>query len=144
MVLDFLFSLAQDSPLLFGAVLFNILLGVYIAAYFGLYLYKRRHPEIILNVLLWKTQFRTRGTSCSTANELYDCAMERLRKERILSKSDGTGKLARDKSLKSIDGDKRDVFEKIFSLYEGKLYGNKPIRAEQDVVRTLLDRVLSV
>lgn len=141
-LLSFLLSLAQDNPLLFAIVLFNMLLGVYIAAYFGLYLHKRRHPEIILNVLIWKTQFRGSRTPASIA-DLYECALERLRRERILFKSDGRGKLARDKSLKDMDGEKKKVFEAIYAAYEEKNYGNKPIKNEEGVVRNLFSRVLS-
>lgn len=142
-MLSFLLSLAQDNPLLFAVVLFNILLGIYIAAYFGLYLYKRRHPEIMLNVLIWKTQFRGSRTP-STIADLYSCAMERLRKEKLLSRADGTGKLARDKGLQSMAGEKKKVFEAIYAAYEEKHYGNKSTKNEDGVVRDLFGRLLSV
>lgn len=142
-MLDLLLSLAQDNPLLFGIAVFNIFLAVYILAYFMLYLYKRRHPEIMLNVLLWKTYVR-KSQSCSAIEEVYSAVMERLRKERIIAKKDGTGKLARDKSLRAVEGEKRDILCNIYALYEQKLYGQKPIEDEEYAVRVLLGRLLSV
>ncbi len=142
-ILDFLLSLAQDNPLLFGIVMFNIILVSYIGAYFTLYLYKRKHPEIMLNVLLWKTEIR-RKSSCTTIEELYELVIRRLMKEKILSSNDGNGKLARDKSIYNVSDAEREVLEQIYGTYERKIYGSGAIKNEPEIVRSLLDRVLSV
>lgn len=142
-MLEILVSLAQDNPLLFGIVMFNIALALYILSYSALYLYKRRHPEIMLNVLLWKTHMR-KSQSCSTIEELYATVMYRLRTERILTKKDCAGKLARDKSIRAVSGEKKDLLCAIYALYEQKIYGGKPIEEEEYAIRVLLGRVLSV
>lgn len=142
-MLDTLFSLAQDNPLLFGIVIFNVFLGGYILIYFSLYLYKKRHPEILLNILLWKTSVRQKHPS-TTIEELYGSVTERIRREKILSKSDGTGKLAREKSLAAVEGAKKDVLCDIYALYERKVYGKEPVEDEHAAVRLLLDRLLAV
>ena len=142
-MIRYLLSLAQDNPTLFGIVIFNILLGLYITAYVGLYLYKRKHPEIMLNVLLWKTRVRS-GQSCSTVEELYANVMERLRRERVISKKDGTGRRAREKSMKKVKDDEKQLLEEIYRIYGQKAYSNKAIKNEAAVVRSLFDRLLSV
>ncbi len=142
-MIEMLLSLAQDNPTLFGIVIFNMLLGLYIAAYVSLYLYKRKHPEIMLNVLLWKTRVRSRQ-SCSTVEELYAHVIERLRREKVLSRKDGTGRRAREKSLKKVKNDEKQLLEEIYNLYEQKAYSNKAIKNEAAVVRSLFDRLLSV
>ncbi len=142
-MIDYLLSLAQDNPTLFGIVIFNVLLALYITAYISLYLYKRKHPEIMLNVLLWKTSVRARSSG-STIEELYTNVMERMRRERAISKKDGTGRRAREKSLKKVKDDEKQVLEEIYRLYEQKAYSNKTIKNETTVVRDLFDRLLSV
>ena len=143
-MIDYLLSLAQDNPTLFGIVIFNALLALYITAYICLYLYKRKHPEIILNVLLWKTSVRARSSGGSTIEELYANVMERLRRERVISKKDGTGRRARGKSLEKVKEDEKQVLEEIYRLYEQKAYSNKTIKNETAVVRSLFERLLSV
>ncbi len=78
-MLEILYSLAQDNPLLFGVILFNVFVGGYILVYFALYIYKKQHPEIMLNILLWKTYAR-KNHEYTTVDELYIAVMERLRK----------------------------------------------------------------
>lgn len=142
-MLELLTSLAQDNPLLFSIVIFNIFLVWYILTYFALYLYKRKHPEITLNILLWKTRIR-KNPACSTIEELYAIVMERLRTEKVLAKKDGTGRLARDKSLLDASDEKKDLLCGIYALYEQKIYGQMPIKEEEYTVRVLLGRMLSV
>lgn len=142
-VLDSLFSLASDNPLLFGIVVFNIFAGIYLVIYIALYLYKRRHPEVMLNILLWKTSIR-RSTSYSTIEELYGSVLERLRREKAISKKDGNGRLAREKSLLNAGGDKKKILQEIYHLYETKTYGKQPIEGEAVAVRRILDRLLAV
>lgn len=142
-MLEILYSLVQDNPLLFGIILFNVFVGGYILVYFALYIYKKRHPEIMLNILLWKTYVR-KNHGCTTIDELYTAAMERLRKERILSKSDGKGKRARDKSIAGASPEMKKVLQDLYYIYEKKKYGGVPIEREADYVRSLFERLLSV
>lgn len=142
-MLEIFYSLAQDNPLLFGVILFNVFVGGYILAYFTLYLYKKRHPEIMLNILLWKTYVR-KNHEVNTVDELYIAVMDRLRKERIISKQDGTGKRARDKSIAGAGPELKKVLQDIFDIYERKKYGGVPIEREADWVGSLFERLLSV
>lgn len=142
-MIDLLISLAQDNPVLFGIIVFNVFAVGYLLVYFSLYIYKRRHPEVMLNILLWKT-FVRKTQPCSTIEELYAAVVERLRKERILSKKDGVGMLARGKSMIAVSDEKRDLLNDVYVLYERKIYGTGPIDDEKGAVRDLFGRLLSV
>ena len=143
-MIEYLLNLMGESPILFLIIVVNIVLISYIIISITLYILKRKQPDRVFSLLIWKLKAKRKKGEAKTIEDVYMLVMENLRKERIITDKDGTGFLARRKSLEKIPSPRKKILEKIFSLYEAKVYGNRRIANESKVASDLLFTYLNM
>ncbi len=143
-----LLYLARENPLIFLAFLFNILIFLFVFFNLVLFLSKKKrkisfpfkHLKSLVSSLSWKLE--KKPNKVDNVENLYSFCIQKLRIDGILDEKDGKGYLARKKALEKTKGKIRKVLEKIFELYEMKIYGKREIPNEKQIVNDLFNLFL--
>jgi hypothetical protein len=140
-MIDLLLSLLQESPLLFAVFVINIAIVSYILIRIGLYIESKKKPGRTISHFLWKIRARREKSEIKTIEEVYAYIIDNLRKEGVLGKQDRYGRVSRKKALTAFpEGEKRQVLQRLFELYELKMYGNRRVSNEGRTVSDILNR----
>ncbi|MEE9323606.1 MAG: hypothetical protein V3U72_03600 [Candidatus Aenigmarchaeota archaeon] len=138
-MIEFLLTLLSESPLLFVVLLINLLLLTYIIFRISMYIIRKKKPGQAVSHFIWKIKVKKDKEDIKTLEDAYAFIMESLRKEGLLKKDEKTGFRSRKKLLQKIPkGKKRDVTESLFELYEAKIYGNRRIKDEKNIVADVI------
>lgn len=143
-MIEFLLTLLRESPVLFVIFLINAIVVTYIVSRILLYVYKKKRPERLISLFIWKLKTKRKKKESKTIDDACGQVMDSLRKEGILDKNDKNGFKSREKALNKLEGEKKEIVLKIFSLYEKKIYGNRRITNEDKVVSELLSNYLNL
>jgi hypothetical protein len=140
-MIDLLLSLLQESPLLFAVLVINITIVSYIAVRLGLYIAYKKKPGKTISHFLWKIKAKKEKVEIKTVEDVYAYIMDGLKKEGALGKQDNYGLISRKKVLNVIpEGEKRQILQEIFLLYESKMYSKGRVVNERKVVSDVLNR----
>lgn len=139
-MIDFLLALLSESPLLFVILLVNLLIVAYIIFRISLYIVHKQKPGQTVSRFIWKIKTKREKKEINTLEDAYRFVMEDMKKEGLLEKHEETGFRSRKKLLQNIpEGGKRKILESLFELYEAKVYGNRGIKNEKNLVAGILD-----
>jgi hypothetical protein len=140
-MISFMLSLLQESPLLFAVMVINLIIVAYIIIRIAMYVAYKKKPGKIVSHFFWKMKARQEKEEIKSIEQVYAFIMESLRKEGVLGKQDKLGVLARKKVLSAVPaGDKLNILQQLFGLYESKVYGNRRISNESNIVADILNR----
>jgi hypothetical protein len=139
-MIEFLLALLSESPLLFVILMANLAIMAYIIFRISMYLIHQNKPGQALSHFVWKIKTKKSKEEIETMEGVYAFVMEGMRKEGLLEKEQEIGFRTRQKLLPKLqEGKKRDFVENLFELYEAKLYGNRRIKDEKNLVAGILD-----
>jgi len=134
-MIDFLLALLSESPLLFAILLVNIAILAYIIFRISLYMVHKKSPGHVLSRFVWRFRLKKEKESMKTLEDVYAFVMEGMKKEGLIGADDKAGFIARKKVIENMpEGKKRDILKSLFGLYEAKVYGNRRIKDEENVV----------
>lgn len=140
-MIDLLLSLLQESPVLFAVLVINIIIVAYISIRISLYVAHNKRPGKIIYHFFWKIRARRNKSEIATVEEVYAYIIDSLKKQGALGKEDKYGLISRNKVIKAVpEGEKRQVLQELFGLYESKMYGNGRVSNEKRVVSDILNR----
>lgn len=135
MMIDFLLALLNESPLLFAILLVNIAILAYIIFRISLYMVHKKSPGHVLSRFVWRFRLKKEKESMKTLEDVYAFVMEGMKKEGLIGADDKAGFIARKKVIENMqEGKKKDILKSLFGLYEAKVYGNRRIKDEENVV----------
>ena len=139
-MIEFLLTLLSESPLLFVILIANLGILAYIIFRISMYLIHQKKPGQAFSHFFWKIKAKREKEGMETLEDVYALVMEGVKKEGVLEKDEGAGFRARQKVLeKAEEGERKKFVEKLFELYEAKVYGNRRIKDEKSVVADILD-----
>ena len=140
-MIDLLLSLLQESPLLFAVLVINITIVSYIAARIGLYIVYKKKPGKTISHFFWKIKAKKEKVEIKTVEDVYAYIMDGLKKEGALGKQDNYGLISRKKVLNVVpEGEKRQILQELFFIYESKMYDKGRVVNESKVVSDVLNR----
>ena len=120
-MIDWLLLLARENPILFFVVMVNISISVGLISYLAFTYLKRRGIKLKIPKFQRKVSFSLERKSI---DELCKFVLNQLGESNISF-------LARRRALFKAPEEKRKILERIFSLYEDKVYGKKNIGKEE-------------
>ncbi|MCK4335587.1 MAG: hypothetical protein KAW40_02565 [Candidatus Aenigmarchaeota archaeon] len=139
-MIEFLLTLLSESPLLFVVLLVNLLILAYIIFRISLYIIHKKKPGQKFSSFIWKIKAKKDKEDIKTIEDVYAFIMEGIRKEGLLEKDEKIGFRSRKKILQKIPkGKKKKIIESLFELYEAKVYSNRRIKDEKDIVADILN-----
>lgn len=139
-MIEFLLTLLSESPLLFVVLLVNLLILAYIIFRISLYIIHKKKPGQKFSSFIWKIKAKKDKEDIKTIEDVYAFIMEGIRKEGLLGKDEKIGFRSRKKILQKIPkGKKKKIIESLFELYEAKVYSNRRIKDEKDIVADILN-----
>jgi len=139
MMIDFLLTLLSESPLLFVILVINLAILAYIIFRISIYMIHKKSPGHVLSRFIWKIKLKKGKEDMKTLEEVYAFVMEDMKKEGLVDDDDKPGFRSRKKVIENMpEGGKRDILKSLFDLYEAKVYGNRRIKDEENVVADFL------
>ena len=139
MMIDFLLALLSESPLLFVILLVNLAILAYIIFRISAYVISGKSPGKFFSRFVWKMRRKKEKKGLKTLEEVYAFVMEGMRKEGMIGDDDKPGFRSRKRAIENMpEGEKRDIIQSFFGLYEAKVYGNRRIKDEESVVADFL------
>lgn len=139
-MIEFLLTLLSESPLLFVVLLVNLLILAYIIFRISLYIIHKKKPGQKFSSFIWKMKVKKDKEDVKTLEDAYAFIMEGMRKEGLLEKDEKIGFRSRKKLIQKIPkGKKKKIIESLFELYEAKIYSNRRIKDEKDIVADILN-----
>ena len=134
-MIDFLLALLSESPLLFAILVINLAILAYIIFRLSIYMIHKKSPGHVLSRFVWRFRLKKEKESMKTLEDVYAFVMEGMKKEGLIGADDKAGFIARKKVIENMpEGEKRDILKSLFGLYEAKVYGNRRIKDEENVV----------
>jgi hypothetical protein len=144
-MIELMSALLQESPLLFTVMVINLVIVAYIVFRISLYILNKKKPGKTISHFIWKMKAKKEKGEMKTVEEVYAFVMDSLRKDGVLGKDDKAGLLARKRALKGMpDGEKKELLQSLFGLYEAKAYGNRRVANEARIVSNFLSRYTSI
>ena len=138
-----LIEIAVNHPLLGLVFILDLSLILLIVSYIGMRIAREKKPIRKIAFLLKKMSIKLHSGEIKSIEDLYRSVIDAYAKKGIVDYEDGYGFRAREKILDALEGREREVVEKIFELYEAKLYGGE-IGNEEEAVASLLSAFRSI
>jgi hypothetical protein len=138
-----MFRVMMEHPLLMVVLLVDIALIVLIVYFISSKVLGDKKPGVKVRNFIRKFFIKLKPGSVRSVESLYDYVVDAYVHRGVVPADLGSGFRARQKIMKSVEGEEKQVVEAIFYAYEGKKYGGGVFN-EEKTVSTLFDRFRSL